>query len=111
VAIVAFLLFWFPVIGAGATFIALILGIIAWVVAGKSHRPTGLAIAATVISALGLVISLVITIWFFHALINDVRDAERYCDPITNTQAAYDDCVNTRAGDSFLNRFGIEPSP
>jgi Na+/H+ antiporter NhaD/arsenite permease-like protein len=111
VAVLALLVSWVPVLGIVATFIALVLAIISWVVSKKSRRPVGMGVAATVISILGLVIGMVFTVWFFAAIIDDVREAERICRPISSNQAEFDRCVEDRAGDNFLERFGIEPSP
>ena len=111
VSLLALLASWIPIIGIFGTFLALVLGIIAWVVSSKGGRPVGMAIAATVISVVGLVISVVLTVWFFAAIIDDVREAEDFCNGITETQAEFDRCVEDRMGDNFLDRFGIEATP
>lgn len=110
-AILALLVSWVPILGIIATFIALVLAIISWVVSKKSGRPVGMGVAATVISILGLVIGMVFTVWFFAAIIDDVREAERYCNTVTSNQVEFERCVEDRSGDNFLERFGIEPSP
>ena len=111
VAILAACIFWIPVIGVGANLISLVLGIIAWAVAQRRRRPIALGVAATIIGVVGVIISLAVTIWFFRAIVDDVRDAERYCQQVSNTQAQYDSCVEDRASNNFLDRFGIEPTP
>jgi len=105
VAIVALLISWFPFIGAVAGFIALVLGVIAWVVAKKSGRPAGLAIAGTIISVIALVIGLVVSVAFI-ALIDKAQEEEAYCNSVSTTQQEFDDCMADRVG----SWFGIEPS-
>ena len=111
VAILAVLICWIPLLGVGATFVALILAIVAWVVSAKGRRPVALAVIATVLSVLGLILGLVITIVFFAAIVEDTNDARRYCEPRTSTQAEFDQCVSEHAGSNFLDRFGIEATP
>jgi hypothetical protein len=95
IAIVALIFCWFPFIGGGAALIALILGIAAWVSAKGAGRPTGLAIAATMISILALIIGVVISIAVI-ALIDEAQKADKYCNSVSANQAEYDQCMEDR---------------
>jgi hypothetical protein len=106
VAIIALLICWLPVIGVGAGLIALVLSIIAWVVSKNANRPVGMAIGATVVSALALVAGVIITalvFWVFDEFGDDIRD----CSDPSLTQQQQEDCLEQRLND----RFGIEPTP
>ncbi|MCZ3387460.1 MAG: CD20-like domain-containing protein [Actinomycetia bacterium] len=100
VAIIALIICWFPFVGGAAALIALILGVIAWVSAKKSGRPAGLAIAATIVSALALLVGIVISIAFL-ALIGRTQDADEYCKRVSTTQATYDQCMSDQVSDWF----------
>jgi hypothetical protein len=106
IAIVALVICWVPFIGGGAALIALVLGIVAWVSAKKASRPAGLAIAATVISILSLLIGVVISIAFI-VLAAKGADANDYCNRVSNTQAEFDQCFEDQVG----SWFGVEPTP
>ena len=100
IAIVALFICWFPFVGGGAALIALVLGIVAWVSAKKAGRPAGLAIAATIVSALALLVGVVISIAFI-VLIGKTQEADDYCRPVSDTQTAYDQCMSDQVSDWF----------
>jgi hypothetical protein len=106
VAILALLICWIPVIGVGAGLVGLVLAVIAWIVSKNADRPVGMAIGATVVSALALVAGIIITalvFWVFDEFGDDIRD----CSDPSLSQQEQEDCLEERLND----RFGIEPSP
>ncbi len=100
ISIVALIICWIPFLGGGAALIALILGIAGWVSAKKAGRPAGLAIAATVISVLSLIVAIVISIAFI-VLAAKAADADEYCTRVSTNQAEYDQCIEDEVGSWF----------
>lgn len=99
-AIIALVISWIPFIGGGAAVIALILGIIGWTSAKRNGRSAGLAVAATIIAAISLLIAIVVSILFI-LLINKAQEADQHCTTVSSTQRAYDQCMNDRVSDWF----------
>jgi hypothetical protein len=68
--------------------------------ATKAGRPAGLAIAATIIGILSLIIGIIISIAFV-ALINEADKADAYCNSVSTNQAEYDQCMEDRVSSWF----------
>ncbi len=100
IAIIALIICWVPFLGGGAALIALILGIVGWVSSKKAGRPAGLAIAATIISVLALIVGIVVSIAFI-VLAAKAADADQYCNQVSSTQAEYDKCIEDEVGSWF----------
>jgi hypothetical protein len=100
-AIVAGVLFWIPVLGILLALTGLVLGIVAWMKAGKQNRPKGMAIAATIVSILALLGSILVTalVIFFGDIVVDCADPDL-------TQQEQEDCIEDRVND----RFGVDSS-
>jgi Na+/H+-dicarboxylate symporter len=105
VAIVALIICWIPFLGGGIALIALILGIVAWVSAKKASRPAGLAIAATIISVLAIIVGIVVSVAFL-VLVAKSADADEACQRSSSTQAEYDQCMQDEVG----SWFGVDPN-
>jgi len=106
IAIIALVICWIPFVGAFIALGALVLSVVAWVTSKSAGRPIGLAVAATVVSALAFVAGVLITIlvvWAWDEFGDDIRD----CSDATLTQQEQEQCLEDRIND----RFGIEPSP
>ncbi|HEX5017405.1 MAG TPA: hypothetical protein VFX15_07455 [Actinomycetes bacterium] len=106
VAILALVLCWIPFVGAIGALVALVLSIAAWMTSKSAGRPVGLAVAATIVSALAAVAGVLLTIlilWVFDEFGDDVRE----CQNQSVTQEQLDRCLEDRVND----RFGIDSTP
>lgn len=100
-SIIAALICWIPFISFLAILLALVglvLGIVAWSKAGKTHRPKGMAIAATIVSALALLGAIAmssLTIW--------LGDVFMDCTDSSMTQSQQERCLE----DGLNEKFGV----
>ena len=102
IAIISLVICWIPFVGAIAALVALVLGIAAWTTSKSSGRPVGLAVAATIVSALAAVAGVILTIAILW-LIDKVED----CTDPNFTDAQREQCVEDRLNDSF----GMKSTP
>ncbi|HVQ89088.1 MAG TPA: hypothetical protein VMT88_13010 [Actinomycetes bacterium] len=98
-SIIAALTSWIPFVSILALLLALaalVMGIIAWSKAGKSHRPKGMAIAATIVSILALLVSAAMTtlvFWLGDVFVN--------CTDPNLTQNQQERCIENGVNDKF----------
>ena len=95
-AIVSALLFWVPFLGVLLALVGLILGAIAWSKANKTGQPKGMAVAATIISALVFLVGAawtVIVVWIGVEFGDDIND----CTQASLTQQEQQDCLDRLA--------------
>ena len=88
ISIVGLTLCWIPILGIVLTLAGLILGIVAWAAAGKSNRPKGMGIAATIMSALGLLVAIAATVFVFW-----IYDKVQPCIDADLSQAQEEQCI------------------
>jgi hypothetical protein len=98
-SIIAALICWIPFISFLALLLALVglvLGIVAWSKAGKTHRPKGMAIAATIVSALALLVAIAmsaLTVWLGDVFVD--------CTDSSLTQNQQERCLENGLNDKF----------
>ena len=106
VSIIIVLLCWIPFVGPILALLALVLSIVAWMTSKSSGRPVGMAIAATIVSALALLAGIILTIvliWVINVFGDDIRDCNN--DMLTDQQKQT--CLENRIND----RLGIDQTP
>ncbi len=98
-AILAALICWIPFISFLALLLAmvgLVLGIVAWSKAGKTNRPKGMAIAATIVSALALLVAIAmsaLTLWLGDVIVD--------CTDSSLTSNQQERCLENGLNDKF----------
>ena len=98
-SIIAALICWIPFISFLALVLALVglvLGIVAWSKAGKTHRPKGMAVAATIVSALALLVAIAmsaLTVWLAPVFID--------CSDSTMTSDQQERCIEDGLDEKF----------
>ncbi|MFL6070920.1 MAG: CD20-like domain-containing protein [Actinomycetes bacterium] len=105
-AIITVFLCWIPFVGAILALLALVLSIVAWMTSKSAGRPVGMAVAATIVSALALLAGIILTIlliWIINVFGDDVRD----CNNSTLTDQQQQTCLENRIN----NRLGIDQTP
>ncbi|MEO8328710.1 MAG: hypothetical protein ABI586_01780 [Candidatus Nanopelagicales bacterium] len=101
-SIIAALTSWIPFVSVLALVLALaglVLGIVAWSKAGKSQRPKGMAVSATIVSAIAILVAAAMTalsFWLGDIIVN--------CSDSGLTSAQQNKCVE----DGVNNKLGIQ---
>jgi predicted PurR-regulated permease PerM len=106
IAIITVVLCWIPFVGPVIALVALVLGIVAWMTSKSAGRPLGIAIAATIVSALALLAGIILTIllvWVFNQFGDDIRE----CNNANLTDQQKQTCLENRINDHF----GIDQTP
>ena len=108
------MLFWFPIVGLVLAVVGLILGSVAWTRASKDGRRKGMAIAATIISIVTLLISLLVTFFVFY-LWGFFRDVLDNCTDPGMSDAQQNQCVqdqwDARHGSAALTQATLPQTP